>query len=420
MKPQDKTQRHATVIGAGIVGVCCALYLQRDGHEVTLMDYQGPGEACSMGNAGQISPGTCTPHAMPGIVLQVPGMLLDPLGPLAIRWRYLPRLAPWLLRLAFATTKNRVEAISIALRELHRGVFTDYEELTEGTGAEKIFRRAGRMELYESERSFAAAGPSRELMQRRGVEVEILAAERIRELQPGLGFPYRYGTLRHDSMHVTDPRTLVQALAADFERRGGTPLTERVVDFEMNAAGPARMTTEAGSHPVDVVVVAAGAYSRKLVRALGTRVPLDTERGYHMALPNPGVEVRLPIMSADHHFALTPMENELRLAGTDEFAGIEAPPNYARADRLLQAARRMFPDLNAEGATRWMGCRPSMPDSLPVISRSPRYPSVFFAFGHGHFGLSGAPMTGRLIADMLAGRSTPIDAVPYRVDRFWP
>jgi D-amino-acid dehydrogenase len=176
--------------------------------------------------------------------------------------------------------------------------------------------------------------------------------------------------------------------------------------------------TEAGTHAVDAVVVAAGAWSAELARQLGHRVPLDTERGYHVMLPDPGVMPRLPIYSGDHSFAVTPLAHGLRFAGTVELGGLDAPPNYARADVLLERGRRMFPGLRDSGMTQWMGFRPSMPDSVPVIAASPRHRNAFFAFGHGHLGLTLAAVTGRLVADLVAGRETGIDMAPFRVDRF--
>jgi D-amino-acid dehydrogenase len=394
-----------TVVGAGIVGVCCGLYLLRHGHAVRIIDYQEPGEGASAGNAGLISPGSCAPIGMPGLARKVPGMLMDPLGPLTIRWRYLPRIAPWLLRFIAASSPGRVERISVALRALYKSAVDDFMPLVKDARATRLIRHDGRLEIYKNEASLDKAKLKYELYRRRGVELEVLDAPQLHELVPALSPDYRLAVHIPTSSHTTDPLRLTQALAEDFRKRGGEILREQVVGCELGPTGPTHVRTDVGRHETGAVVVAAGAYSRHLAGRLGSRVPLDTERGYHMKLPEPGIELKYPVSSGDHSFAITPMAEGIRLAGTVEFAGLAAPPNYARADKLYAAASLMFPGLQKGGAERWMGRRPSLPDSVPVISGSPVHPSVFFAFGHGHLGLTGAAVTGRLIAEMVSGKT---------------
>ena len=409
---------HVSVLGAGIVGVCCALYLQRNGLRVTLVDPETPGDGASFGNAGFIAPGSCTPVGMPGLAAKVPRMLMDPLGPLFIRWRYLPHIAPWLFRLLAASTPARVEEISQAMRSLHQSALEDFEPLIREAHAEHLIRRDGRLEVYRDESSLKKSTLKYELMRRRNVNFSVIGADELHEMEPALAPDYGCAVWIPESVHTTDPFGLTQALFEDFRKRGGHWLRERVRGFEMGAHGPVKLFTTGGSHELGSVVVAAGAYSRSLARQLGSKVPLDTERGYHMMLPEPGVTLKHPISSGDHHFAITPMAGGIRLAGTDEFAGLQAPPNYGRADALFTSAKKMFPALQKQGASRWMGRRPSIPDSLPVISRSPRFRSVYFAFGHGHLGLTGAAVTGKLIAEMVSEKPSSIDLAPYRVDRF--
>ena len=217
---------------------------------------------------------------------------------------------------------------------------------------------------------------------------------------------------------MVDPHRLVQMLAEDLVGRGGTLVKERAVEFEFRDRAVAGVRTGSGRHGADAVVVAAGAWSNPLARRLGVSVPLDTERGYNVTLPAPGIELRLPVVSGDFAFALTPMAMGVRLAGTVEFAGLEAPPDPARSEVLIASARRLFPKINTSDGTTWMGCRPSMPDSLSVIGRSPGHPNAFFAFGHGHIGLTTAAITGRAVADLAAGRPPPLDLSPFRPDRF--
>lgn len=416
--PSTNEPRHVAVIGAGIVGVCTALWLQRDGHRVTLFDPRGVGEGASKGNASVIAVESCVPVATPGILTRVPGMLMDPLGPLAIRWSYLPRLAPWLVRFVRASTPSRVEAISIALRSILARALDSYDPLVKEAGAAEMIRRTGWLGVYESEASFAAAKPLLDLQRRRGVRMEALAPEEIRQFEPALAPIYRRAVYYPENAYVVDNYRLVQMLAESVIRGGGELRREAVTGFAFAAGGPSHVRTESGAQAVDAVVIAAGAWSKELTRQLGHRVPLDTERGYHVMLPEPGVMPRLPIYSGDYSFAVTPLEHGLRFAGTVELGGLAAPPNYARARVLLERGKRMFPSLRDSGMTQWMGFRPSMPDSVPVISASPRHRNAFFAFGHGHVGLTLAAVTGRLVADLVAGRDPGIDMAPFRVDRF--
>jgi len=410
--------RRVAVIGAGIVGVSTALYLQRDGHRVTLIDRQGPGEGTSKGNAAVIAVESCVPVATPGIVKRVPGMLMDPLGPLAIRWSYLPQLAPWLWQFVRASSPQRVEQISIALRALLLQAVDAYLPLLRSAGLDDMLKRTGWLGVYESERKFLSAQGDLALQRRRGVKMEVLPAEEIRQFEPNLAPIYKHAVYYPENAYVTNNYRLVQALAESFVRQGGSVLKEETRDFVLGPGGPTHVITDKGRHAVDAVAVTAGAWSKALAVKLGHRPLLDTERGYHVMFPNPGVMPRLPLYSGDYSFAVTPLEHGLRFAGTVELGGLAAAPNYARANVLLERGRRMFPALNEAGKTEWMGFRPSMPDSVPVISGSPRHANAFFGFGHGHIGLTLGAVTGRLIADLVAGRDPGVDMHPYRIDRF--
>jgi len=416
--PVHEDQSQIAVVGCGIVGICCGLCLQRDGHQVTIIDPNGPGEGCSSGNAGQFVTGYCVPVGLPGIVRQVPSMLMDPLSPLTIRWRYLPRLTPWLLRLMAASNVSRVNAIADALYALNKNALIDFDPLLKQAGAEHLVMTNGRMDLYRSKKNFSKARIKFDLLSRHGVQVEMLDKQRIRELEPALADRYDYGAFYPETAYTTDPLRLCQLLAGDFVRNGGRILRERVTDFQIGPSGPATVQTNVARHRAGHVVLAAGAFSRPLAAKLGSRLPLDAERGYHVMLPHAKVQLSRTVVDGDMYFGLTPMQGGLRLAGTVELASVDAAPNFTRADNLLRAARKAFPDLNDDGSTKWMGCRPSLPDSLPVIGRSPVHRSVYFAFGHGHLGLTGAASTGKMIADLVAERPTEIDVRPFRAERF--
>ena len=416
MSIPDKTQ--VTVIGAGIVGITAALYLQRAGCRVTVLDRSGPGEGCSFGNAGLISPGACVPFSMPEMLWKVPQYLMDPLGPLAIRWAYLPRALPWLLRFLAAGRPDRVRAISRAMAALHSRAFEAYAPLLKEAGAEGLVRHSGQLYASKQEHGIEGGRLVQALREAAGVKAEVLGANELHQLEPALSPLYRSALFFPENGYSLNSFRLVQVLAEQVVRNGGDILRRTVSGFRVTDGRPSAVVTGAGDLPVDRLVIAAGAWSHRLLAQLGTNVPLEAERGYHVMLPDPGVRPRLPVSNRDHAFAATPMENGLRFAGTVEIAGLDAPPDFRRARVLLQHGKEMFPGLRTEGMTEWMGARPSLPDGLPVIDVSPNFSSVYFAFGHSHYGLMGAAITGKLIAELVTGRPPSIDLTAYSVGRF--
>jgi D-amino-acid dehydrogenase len=410
--------KNILVIGAGIVGCSAALWLQRDGHQVTIVDKKGPGEGASFGNASVIATESCIPVATPGILWDVPKYLSDPLGPLAIRWSYLPKLAPWLMRFVASSTEAKVEDISIALRKLLLEALAAHKELAAAAGVRDIIQDTGWLGIFESDAKFQSYQWDLELQKRRGVKFEVLKAEEIRQFEPSLQPIYKHAVYYPENSYVLDNFRLVRALAADVVRGGGRIVTDEIADFEIGANGPRAAIGRNGRYPFDAVVVTAGAWSRALSAKLGERVPLETERGYHVTLPNAQKRPRMPLYSGDFSFAVTPLEIGLRFAGTVELGGLELPPNPGRNEVLIRHGRRMFGELDERDRSDWMGFRPSMPDSKPVIDRGRRFKNAFFAFGHGHIGLTLGPITGKLIADLVNDRMPAIDLAPFAVDRF--
>jgi glycine/D-amino acid oxidase-like deaminating enzyme len=410
--------RDAVIIGAGIVGICAALALQRAGCRVTLIDRNAPGSGCSSGNAGGITPSAVVPVATPGIVAAVPKMLIDPLSPLAIRWSYLPHLLPWLLRFLRAGAPDRVAAISASLKAILDRSVDSWAELLDETGTTALWRRQGLLYVYESDAAWRAVQRDHEMRRRKGFTVETLGTDELRQMLPALSRGHRFGAFIPACAHVVNPQRLCQALAEAFRQRGGTVVEAEVTGLDLRVPTEPRILHRDGDLAADVAVIAAGAHSRKLAAAAGAPVPLDTERGYHAMLPKPGIDIALPLMSGDGKFAVTPMEHGLRLAGTVELGGLAAAPNFERARILISQAKRMFPGLSDEDAEFWMGFRPSLPDSLAVIGPAPGAPSVILAFGHGHLGLTLGAVTGRLVAALATGQSPAIDLAAFRADRF--
>lgn len=407
------------MLGAGVVGLCCAISLQRNGHPVTLIDRLDPGTGTSFGNAGLIQIDSVVPIATPGILRSVPGMLLDPNGPLVVRWRYLHKIAPWLIRFVRAARPDSVERISMALASLLDKSNDAWLDLIKAASAQEVWRQSGELHVYRKKEAWDAAQPTHELRRRRGSLLEDLTVEEMRQLEPALSPDLYRGVFTPNANSITHPLHLSEKLFDLFRRNGGAFVKENVVRIETGDDGePARLITDTDALNVDALVIAAGAFSKPFTKTAGKSVPLDTERGYHLWLPDPGVEMRRPIVVGDHRFGIAPMTGGIRLVGTAEFAGLDLPPYWKRADILGELAAPFVPGLNLEGAERWMGYRPSLPDSLPVIGRAPGRKDVYLAFGHGHLGLTMGAVTGRLIAELAAGRTPDIDLAPFRAERF--
>ena len=406
------------VIGAGIIGVSCAAHLARRGLPVLLIDRRGPGEMTSYGNAGGVQNLATTPIGMPGMLREVPRWLMDPLGPLHIQPRYLTRALPWLLRFARETTERRARHNARALNELNRNSVTDTVELARWAGVEHLLELSGQLYLFRNKRDYEQDRLGKDLRDATGRPYEVIGANVIREMEPNLAPIYEVALYVPGDGFCRDPYKLTTSLADAAIAGGATFLRAEVTGFERENGAIAAVKTDRGRRAVSSIVVAAGVWSKPLVRLLGHDVPLESQRGYHVTIRNPGVTTHRTCLLQDRKLAITPMEMGLRIAGTVEFAGLDALPNSRRIEALLRLIREVIPAVNAEDYTEWMGHRPALPDSLPVIGRSPTVPNVVFAFGHGFFGLIGAATTGRLVADLIARQAPAIDLSPYRVDRF--
>ena len=412
---------HVTVVGAGIVGTCCARWLQREGFDVTLMDWDEPGAATSYGNAGIIaSVEQSLPLPSPALLRAVPGMLLDRDGPLVIRWRYLPRLVPWLRHLLAACTHERHRAGTRAMHALLQGTTASYERLIAGSPAADLVRRTGIIMVYGSERSFESARAQHRLLRELGVVWEDLEGHEVRQMEPAL-VPVSAGMLFPDPYRISDPLAFTQRLVADFLGEGGKVLKEQVVDIGVSGGRVRTLRTEGGEHRVDRLLVSAGAWSHHLMRKMGVRVLLDTERGYHVQIAGFDSGLRRGVVHQDAYMGLNQMSAGLRIAGTVEFAGLDAAPDYRRIRPILErglGVLRNVGRIDEAAVQRWMGFRPTLPDFLPAIGSVPGIANAWAAFAHQHLGLTLASVTGELIARSIAGRDPGIDLGPFRVDRF--
>jgi D-amino-acid dehydrogenase len=407
-----------TVIGAGVVGLACATQLQMRGHAVTLVDPRPPGEYCSFGNAGCFSRASCVPLGLPGLWRHVPGWLLDPSGPLTIRWRYGLSLAPWLWRFQRASSTPRVNRIADALHALLTVTLDKWRPLAVHAGVPELIVQDGYAFAYESATAFAADALGRQIRAAHGVRIDVLQGPDIVAFDAALSPRLTHLVVLPEQGHCPNPLRLSRALATRLREGGARFVGAPAVAFDVVAGRVTAVRAPGVSIATDAVVVAAGVHSAALAAQLGNSVPLESERGYHVMLEAPDVMPRVPIASGEGKYFATPMEEGLRIAGTVELASVDAPPDDGRADSLLANAQRLFPALRARRYTRWMGHRPSLPDSLPVIGRSRYASNALFAFGHGHVGLTAAAPTGEIVADLVAGREPFMAIAPFAADRF--
>jgi glycine/D-amino acid oxidase-like deaminating enzyme len=418
----DAERRHVAVVGAGLVGLCSALWLQRMGHRVTIIDPAPPlgdasyRQACSYGNACTFAQHGVVPVATPGVIWRVPGMLLKPLGPLAIVWKYLPQLVPWLRAFLASSTKAEVERIAATLAVLLSHADAAWQPLVMQAGAERLKRHHGCLYLYKTEAQFRAANAENDLRERHGVAMDRLDQADIRSIEPNLAPLYHKGVLFRDAYVFSSPKQLAFALAQAFVDGGGDIVCGEVSAIEPHTDGIG-LRIAGKAMLADHAVVAAGAHSRKLTASIGDRVLLDTERGYHVLFPQAGHLLSRPVCYPEHGFYMVPMADGLRAAGTVELGGLAAPLNPRRTAMIREGVKKLLP-LAGEGSDEWLGFRPSMPDSLPVIGSSHRLPHVTYAFGHGHLGLTLSALTGYLVSQLVAGQRPAVDLTPLRPHRF--
>ncbi|MDB5376509.1 MAG: dependent oxidoreductase [Rubritepida sp.] len=407
------------VIGAGIVGLCTAWYLARAGAAVTLVDRAGPGEGTSSGNAGAISAGSVAPLAMPGVLRDVPKMLLDRKGALTIPTRYWPTAFPWLWRFVLSARPERVQEIAQALATLLRGAEDRHLEILEAEGAADLISHNGQLYLYRDRTHLAKDDAAWELRRAHGLDMRVLNRIELLELEPEVSGNYGIGVFLPGQGHSVNPLRQARVVARGVERMGGTIRRGNATALMTQDRRVTGALIDGEPFAADYVVLAAGAWSAKLLAPLGIHVPLESQRGYHVMLPSPGVMPRRPIIPADRKIFITPMEEGLRLAGSVEFGGTEAPPSPERSALLLEDLAKVYPQADTrEQRPHWMGHRPCLPDSLPVIGSVRAWPGLWCAFGHGHLGLTGSAPTGALLAAAMMGPAPNTDLTPFGVERF--
>ena len=405
------------VVGAGVIGLSCASWLQRHGRAPVLFDAAGLANGASFGTAGLINGDAHLPVALPGMLRRVPGWLMNPHGPVRVRPSYLLRAAPWLLQWVLASRASSARRGARALHALHRGVFDGYRVLLGEVAFAELLCQSGGVVLARSARPGKDELFANTIRDELGIGCETLGPDRLREIFPGIASFATRALLFPNNGYTLSPHRLVEALFDGIVERGGALRHERVMKLIPGVDGWKLLTSKANV-TAKTVVVCAGAWSKTLLNPLGVRIPLETERGYHLQLGTPSIPIALPIIHRERGLAITPMAEGLRLAGTVELAGLDAPPDETRSLVLRRHLDELFPGMEAETRRLWMGCRPSLPDSVAAIGSIARHPCLFSAVGHGHDGMIGAPSTGRLIAEMVTGAKPHIDPAPYSFARF--
>ncbi|MGF1526423.1 MAG: NAD(P)/FAD-dependent oxidoreductase [Candidatus Competibacterales bacterium] len=413
-----ETTKTVAVIGAGIVGVSTAIWLQRDGHKVVLIDREGPAAGASHGNGGVLAACSVIPVPVPGLLAKAPKMLFSPHEPLFVKWGYLPRLLPWLLKYLGTANPEDVRRRAAALTTIIGDSLADHQALAAGTGAERWIVPSDYLYLYKDRSHYQGDAFGWSVRKENGFTWDILEDATWRDYDPVFTPDINLAVrLRHHG-RISDPGQYVRSLAQHAEKRGARFIKAEVDDIVHQNGRLVGLRAEGVTIDCDAAVLATGAWSGPLAAKVGLKAPLESERGYHLELWEPSVMPRSPVMVASGKFVATPMEGRLRLAGIVEFGGLDAPPSRAPFRLLEKNIRAAIPGLTWKKTVEWMGHRPSMADSIPVLGEVPGLAGAYTAFGHDHIGLTGGPKTGQILAQMISGKRSNLDLSSYSPKRF--
>ncbi len=406
------------VIGTGIIGSMAALYLQNAGRDVVLLERGDVARGASSGNAGILAFSEIIPIPAPGIMKKAPRWLFDPLGPLSVPPAYAGKIAPWLWRFWRASAERNFRHGLKALTDINRLSSVEMAHVAAMPELSHLISKTGTLDLYDSEASLEASRKDWDEKERAGFTFQRVGRREIEELQPGLAPQFGHAVFSPDGLQVSDPYDFTRAIF-DLVIARGASLRKGEAE-RIDAVGESTIVTLENGDKIDAdrVIVACGAWSRKLAASLGNVVPLETERGYNTTLPANAFNLTRQLYFNDHGFVVTPLANGIRVGGAVELGGLELPANFRRSEAMLKKAGRFLPGLKLEGGTQWMGFRPSMPDCLPVIGTARATPSVIYAFGHGHLGLTQSAATARLVTQLVNGEDTTISVDPFRAGRF--
>jgi len=419
----NENKKSVAVIGAGIIGVNCAAELQSRGFNVTLLDKNAIGEGCSKGNAGHFASEQVFPLAEVSLLWQLPKLLFDPLGPVVLSPRYLPKVLPWFLKFIANMLPSKRHTNGEALKTLNKEAINYYLPLLKAAGAQHLLTKNGSLLVFEQASIKDVENQYHHYLEA-GIAVKLLNRSQILLLEPNLSETIQFGLYFTDVAHTADPFAICISIAKYAQDKGA-----KYQQFELkeivHTANKVNLVGEQETLTFDHAVVACGAWSKPILNQLGYNLPIEAERGYSLNLEQTGKpELTRPVASADRRFIMTPMAHGLRLSGTVEFAGLKQKANKQRADMLYQHAEEMLIDIasfdkeTAKSEQRWLGFRPSLPDSLPVIGQAPNHENIFLALGHQHLGLTQGAITGKLIGQIITKQKTDIDIRPFCISRF--
>ncbi len=407
-----------TIIGAGIVGICCALSLQERGIPVRLIDRSDPGQETSFGNAGVVSPWSIIPQAVPGIWKKLPQMLLDPKSALSVRTSFWPKMIPWGLRFLGKSSEKTVREVSDAMEVLCRPSIDLYRRHLQGTGHEALIADSYYIHAFRNPEQANLDDLGYLIRREKGGELERVEGAELRRLEPALSKDLKAAIVIKGQARTTSPGRLGAVLVEKARAQGAEFVRTEITKLSHTEGGIWQLATSHNTLHARSIVLAAGVWSADLLKPLGIPVPMVAERGYHVEFPTPSAVLNNSVMDVDAKVVASSMQGGLRVAGTAEFGSVDAPADPRKEKILTDQAKSLVPDLNTSEARFWMGRRPSFPDSLPAIGPLNGKDGLFAAFGHSHYGLMMAPKTGELVADLVSGRSPNINLDPVSLARF--
>ncbi len=417
MSKADHSRSSVCVIGAGIQGVCISLNLIKKGFKVTLIDRDDPGKnSASYGNAGHFSPYASVPINRPDILVDVPSMLLSSNGPLALKWNYVPKMIPWFLKfIKNCTTKNMMHTAKY-MHQILDLALPAYDELFKDIDVSGLVESKGIIYFWTN-KDLKSRELEIKIRDQLGVKQKLLTPHEIHDLEPHIKQIYHAGILYSNARHATNPKKILLKLFDLFLKKGGIFKRQNVKSISFSDDEKPIIKTELNFYRFDKSVIACGAFSKQLTDQTNEKIPLDTERGYHIHFKGHDHLLSRPVIFLNRGFGITPMEQGLRVVGTVEFGGLNNPPSKKRIKNLINNAKYLFPNLSNH-EDEWLGFRPTLPDFLPVIGPSKKYKNLFYSFGHHHLGWTLGAISGKIISGMIAEEKTNLDLSPYSSQRF--
>ncbi len=411
----DGKNKKVGIIGAGIQGVCNALFLQKKGFQVTLFDREEPGSAASYGNAGHFSPYASVPLNRPDVIADVPSMLISSRGPLALKWNYVPKMIPWFAKFVLNCTEQKMMHTAKNMHQILDHSLPAFDELFDEIDLEDLVENNGILYVW-TDKNIKSRELEIKIRDQLGVKQQLVNKKEIHDLEPNLKPFYHSGVFYDYARHARNPRKILIKLFENFVNKGGKFLKLNINNIDFDEDRPV-LRTETQRFIFDKLVIACGAFSKRLTDKLHEKIPLDTERGYHVHFKDYDHLISRPIVYANRGFGMTPMEQGLRVVGTVEFGGLENSPSKSRIKNLILNAKDMLDGL-PDHKDEWLGFRPTLPDFLPVLGPSKNYKNVFYSFGHHHLGWTLGAISGKIISNMIAGEKTNLDLQPYSSNRF--